>query len=318
MRPSQAAGRAIGAAGVAVLAGLLVPTLASARLLLPETGYSPNQRDTNTLYIVGLVFGILVFLAVEIGLIYSLVRFRARKGRVPAQIRGNTRLEVGWTAGAVTLVTILTVLVFVELGAIKNPPASGPNGLALSGDALFAATDQPNPPGGKEVRIHVNGQQYIWRYDYPNGAFAFETMVVPTDTTVVLDIEASDVGHQWWIPKLGAAVDAIPGYTNHSWLKVHKPGVYTGQCALLCGRGHATMVAEVCAVSPEQYQGFVEGQKAAILQANKNIADERALQARQGGSPGQPPNAQQLEFQVTAPTGPAHYIPPACSTPPRP
>ena len=45
-------------------------------------------------------------------------------------------------------------------------------------------------------------------------------MVVPVDTTVTLDINAQDVAHSWWIPKLGGKFDAIPGYTNHTWFKI--------------------------------------------------------------------------------------------------
>ena len=69
-------------------------------------------------------------------------------------------------------------------------------------------------------------------------------MVVPTDTTVVLKIEASDVIHSWWIPKFGPKADAVPGHVNETWFKVPagREGIYRGQCAELCGaepRRHA-------------------------------------------------------------------------------
>ena len=72
----------------------------------------------------------------------------------------------------------------------------------------------------------MNGQQYIWRYDYPGDGqlFSFNEMVVPTDTTVVLEIEASDVIHSWWIPKFGPKADAVPGHVNESWFKVPAGG----------------------------------------------------------------------------------------------
>ena len=72
----------------------------------------------------------------------------------------------------------------------------------------------------------------------------------------MLDITADDVNHSWWIPKLGGKMDAIPGYTNHTWFKA-KPGVYRGQCAELCGRNHANMLAQVRVVSPEEYEQLV-------------------------------------------------------------
>ena len=45
-------------------------------------------------------------------------------------------------------------------------------------------------------------------------------MVVPTDTTVTLDVTASDVIHSWWIPKLGGKVDGVPGHVNKTWFKI--------------------------------------------------------------------------------------------------
>jgi cytochrome c oxidase subunit 2 len=100
-------------------------------------------------------------------------------------------------------------------------------------------------------------------------------MVVPTNTTVVLKVVAQDVIHSWWIPKLGGKVDATPGYTNQTWFKIPKEGVYRGQCAELCGRGHANMVAQVRAVSPTEYESWVDEQKKLINQANADAAKQR-------------------------------------------
>ena len=60
-----------------------------------------------------------------------------------------------------------------------------------------------------ELNIEVDGRQYLWRYDYPGNEqlYSYYEMVVPTDTTVTLDVRAADVIHSWWIPKLGGKVD---------------------------------------------------------------------------------------------------------------
>ena len=90
----------------------------------------------------------------------------------------------------------------------------------------------------------MNGQQYLWRYDYPGGrGLSYYELVVPTNTTVTLNITSSDVHHSWWIPKLGGKADAMPGHTNETWFKITKAGTYEGQCAELCGEGHADMRA---------------------------------------------------------------------------
>jgi cytochrome c oxidase subunit 2 len=207
-------------------------------------------------------------------LFYSLVRFRARRGRVAPQIRGNTPLELGWTLGASTLVLVMAIITLLFLKDIRDPAPSGPAALAaVSGEN--AAINQPSPPGGKALQIKVAGQQYLWRYQYPNGAVSFEEMVVPKDTTVTLAITSNDVAHSWWIPKLGGKQDAIPGLTNETWFKATKTGTFGGQCAEFCGVNHAFMDAKVVVVEPAQYQQWVTRQKQLIQQAQKEVLKQR-------------------------------------------
>jgi cytochrome c oxidase subunit II len=270
---------------LAALAGLLVLAPAAlADLATPESGGSPNANDIDTLFKITLAIAIVIFLGVTGTLVYSLVRFRAKKGRVAAQIHGNTNLEIGWTVGAALILVVLAVVTFAMLPGIKDPARSGPGGLALASGTQFAATDIPSPPGGKALRILVQGRQFIWRYTYPNGAYSYEQMVVPQDTTVVLDITSTDVAHSWWIPKFGGKFDAIPGSHNYTWFKAIKLGSFQGQCAELCGRGHADMYARVKVVPVPEYQAWVERQKKLEAQANRLEAAEAKKQQPQGGS----------------------------------
>ena len=260
---------------------------AFAGAIVPESGGSPNADDISTLYKLILAVAVVIFIGVEGALFYSLFKFRARKGAVPAQIRGNTRLEVGWTVGAALILVVLAAFTFAKLGDIRNPPNSGPKGLQLADGVLVAEGPAKRlPPNGKSLNICVNGQQYVWRYTYANDCanaplsspFSYQEMVVPVDTTVTLDINAQDVAHSWWIPKLGGKFDAVPGYTNHTWFKV--PGklagtVFTGQCAELCGRNHANMTARVRAVTPAEYERWLDQRKADIKAADAAAQEER-------------------------------------------
>jgi cytochrome c oxidase subunit II len=263
----------------------------------PESGGSPQADKIDTLYWLVMAVAIVVFLGVEGALFYSLFKFRARKGAVAAQIRGNTRLEIGWTVGAAVILVVLAVVTFIQLPGIRNPPNSGPDGLQLADRVLVAAgPGKQLPPNGKSLNICVNGQQYVWRYTYasncnnaPLGSvFSYETMVVPVNTTVTLDINAQDVIHSWWIPKLGGKFDAVPGYTNHTWFKI--PGklagtTFTGQCAELCGRNHANMVAQVRALTPDAFEAWQDRQRNAIKQADQAAARQRG-RVDKGQAPG--------------------------------
>jgi cytochrome c oxidase subunit II len=286
--PANRRPRRLALAVLLALALLLVfAGTAFAGAIVPESGGSPNADDISTLYKLILAVAVVIFLGVEGALFYSLFKFRARKGAVPAQIRGNTRLEVGWTVGAALILVILAAFTFAKLGDIRNPPNSGPEGLQLADGVLVAEGPAKRlPPNGKSLNICVNGQQYIWRYTYANDCanaplsspFSYQEMVVPVDTTVTLDINAQDVAHSWWIPKLGGKFDAVPGYTNHTWFKV--PGklagtVFTGQCAELCGRNHANMTARVRAVTPAEYERWLDQRKADIKAADAAAQEER-------------------------------------------
>jgi cytochrome c oxidase subunit 2 len=271
----------------AAFAILIAAPAAFADALTPESGGSQNADDIDTLYKLALYIGLAIFLLVWGTLAWSLVKYRARRGGVAEQIRGNTPLEIGWTVGAASILVVLTVVTFLYLKNIESPPASGPNGLQAA-QAQFASVDQPNPPtgGGPVLRIHVNGQQYLWRYDYPGSKqlFSYQELVVPTDTTVVLDLEASDVIHSWWIPKFGPKADAVPGYVNQTWFKVKNEGEYRGQCAELCGSGHADMRAKVVAVSPDAIQTWADNKRTEIQQAGEQLAAQRKQREKAPGN----------------------------------
>jgi cytochrome c oxidase subunit 2 len=272
---------------------LVTASGAFADAISPESGGgSPNAEKIDTLYKYSFALGVVIFLLVEGVLIYCLIKFRHKRGGPdPAQIRGNTTLEVGWTVGAALLLVVLAVVTFIYLPDIRNPAGPSANGVNVAASTQFASIDQRPPPGNpkQSLTIKVNGQQYLWRYTYPNGAYSYYDMVVPYDTTVVLDITASDVIHSWWIPKLGGKADAVPPatkYVNKTWFKITKKGngkygrftsasYFTGNCAELCGDNHADMRARVIALPADQYLQWVDQQKQLIAESQQALAKQR-------------------------------------------
>jgi cytochrome c oxidase subunit 2 len=273
--------------------GHLLPTTLA--FFTPQSGGSPNADSIDSLYKITLYVALVIFVLVEGALGYALYRFRARKGAVAAQIRGNTRLELGWTLGAAVVLLALAVLTFAKLSSIQDPVNSGPEGSSLVSDRqarAFASTERRLPPDGKSLKITVVGRQFVWQYIYPGadeadglGApYSYEEMVVPTDTTVTLDIVSADVVHSWWVPQLGGKFQAVPGYHNYTWFKISKPGIYRGQCALICGRGHARMIATVKAVPPAQFEAWLAYQKKLIAEANADAKVARSKLGKQTGA----------------------------------
>lgn len=266
---------------MSLIAALLVPADAFANFFTPKSGGSPNANQIDSLYKIILYIAAVVFVIVEVALVYSVVRFRAKKSKVAAQIHGNTPLEIGWTVAAALILVVLTIVTFVKLPSIINPPNS-----TASGSFLSASVTEPSPPNGKKLTICVQGRQYIWRYVYGNGClrdsfklpYSYQEMYVPANTTIVLDIQSSDVIHSWWVPSLGGKVDAVPGYTTYTWFQApHAGALYHGQCAQLCGRQHAFMTALVRVLTPAQYTQWLQTQSSEIQAANNQVTQLREI-----------------------------------------
>jgi len=109
---------------------------------------------------------------------------------------------------------------------------------------------------------------------------------------VTLDVESTDVAHSWWIPALGGKMDAIPGYTNKTWFRIPLDAItegedrviYEGQCAELCGRNHADMLARVIGLPFDDWQAWRERKAQELATAQDEGAQERErLQSEEEG-----------------------------------
>jgi cytochrome c oxidase subunit II len=197
--------------------------------IAPVEPVSPNgQRITDAYWLILGVTGA-VFLIVEGTLLAFVIRYR-RRGRPreaePEQIHGSTRIEVAWTVAPVVLLAVIVAFVFYKLPGIKNTPAA-----RASGDSLD---------------ITVEAHQYYWLFKYPGGRLeTINTLVVPVNKVVNLELIGVDVAHSWWVPAFGGKTDAIPGKTNHTWFKAEKVGNYAIKCAEFCGLQHTVMTGVV-------------------------------------------------------------------------
>ena len=69
----------------------------------------------------------------------------------------------------------------------------------------------------------------------------------------------------------------MPGHTNDTWFRINKAGIYEGQCAELCGDGHADMRARVIALPPDQFRTWMARQAADIKQAQAKLSLARQI-----------------------------------------
>jgi cytochrome c oxidase subunit 2 len=208
----------------------------------PVAPASTGADDINQLYAFIGFFAVAIFLSVMIPLALIIARYRERglpREAEGPQVRGNTRLELLWTAIPLAIVVILASFTLYKARGIIDPAE--------------AASDEA------QVQIQVEGRQFYWRYVYPNGAIAIDRLRVPLQRVVELEITApeTDVAHSFWAPALGGKMDAIPGITNHLKLRATRTGVFEGRCAELCGIQHSVMKLEVEVLPVAEYERWV-------------------------------------------------------------
>jgi cytochrome c oxidase subunit II len=240
-------------------------------LLSPESGHSPNAEDLNTLYWVMIVIGGILLVAMNLALTGLIGRFRGARGKEPRRLVIRRPAQIG-TAGALgVLATIAFVLGVIVTENAKEVEPSGPDGLQAA--SLRTAQRALDVPSGDSAPLQVEacGQQWLWRYEYPDGTYSYYELVVPVDTAVILNLCSTDVVHRWWVPGLGGKFDAVPGESNSTWFKADEEGEYDGQSYAFSGAGYAVMRTRVRVVDVPSYQAWLEEQAAGIQEAQSFV-----------------------------------------------
>lgn len=238
-------------------------------MISPEPAHSPGAEQATTLYWIGLVAVVLLIVAVNGALIYAVRRYRSERGAEPRQVRSGPAIQRRAGAGLGLLALALFVLSIVYTEKAREVPSTGPDGLRL-------AKSGSNPTAADPLIITATGQQWLWRYDYPNNAFSYYRVVVPVDTTVQLRVLSTDVVHSWYVPELGGKVDAVPGKLHTTYFRADAEGTYFGNSAQFSGQGYAAMRTQVDVVSPDQYQTFISLQRKDILSAQDAVTQQIA------------------------------------------
>jgi cytochrome c oxidase subunit II len=250
-----------------LLTGVLVLAAVTAPAALADNGgftliepSSPNAEGIESIYWFVTGFALFIFLLVEVALVAFVVRYRRRRRdrfEDGANIHGSTRLELMWTAGPVVILALIAAFVFVQLPSISDPP-----------EAQAGLDDS--------LAVSVTGRQFSWQYEYPNGVVTIDTLRVPTGMPVRLELTApeEDVIHSWWIPALQGKRDVIPGSPQELWFRADREGTFVGQCTELCGAEHAKMTTITEAVSPAEFDAWLDERFAAQQAGESPLGEE--------------------------------------------
>jgi heme/copper-type cytochrome/quinol oxidase subunit 2/mono/diheme cytochrome c family protein len=224
------------------------------------TPHSPGTGQINTLIWIGFFAALLVVVAINLGLLGSVRRWRGGRGKSAAAVAGKPGLQMRVAGGLSGFAIILFVLgIIFTSNALSTPKTTSAGLTSLNGKDLE----------GKPLVIKATGQQWLWRYNYPNGSFSYWKLVIPVDTAIELKLESTDVIHTWNVPDLAPKVDATPGKTTHVLFRADAEGEFYGVASTLSGQAYAPMRTTVEVVSPERFEEFIKEQQKGIKAGNE-------------------------------------------------
>ncbi|MCP8616643.1 cytochrome c oxidase subunit II [Salirhabdus salicampi] len=233
----------------------------------------PKGEGSEMIYdLMLLSIGIMVFVFVVVMVIYTivLVRFRQKKGQedfIPKQTEGSHLLETLWTVIPIILLLILAVPTVQYTFALSDTTPTTEEG-NVDEDALW---------------IEVTGNQYWWHFNYQNlDIQTSQDLYIPTDQRVYLTMKSNDVIHSFWVPSISGKMDTNPGAgDNEMFLHAYQEGIYWGKCAELCGPSHSIMDFKVIAVSPGEFDQWVEDMQNVNVAADEDTLSPTAAEGKE-------------------------------------
>lgn len=184
--------------------------------------------DTAFAYIIGISLFFLIGITAVI--IYFLVKYNKKRNPVASEIEGSTKLEIIWT-----VIPLILVLFMFWLGWHSYIPQR-----RVPADAM---------------NITVKAQMWNWRFEYANGIIE-DTLYVPQNKNVKLNMSSIDVIHSLYIPAFRLKEDVVPGKDNYMWFRPMVTGTYDLFCAEYCGLRHSYMGTAVKVLDEKAFDAW--------------------------------------------------------------
>jgi cytochrome c oxidase subunit 2 len=247
--------------GIGVVAGGIAAAIALGFKWIPTPASDEAQRISDLFWFV-IVICIVIFALVAAVIVYSVTHFRAAPDDDSdgPPIHGHTGLEIWWTLIPTVLVTAIGIVSAVVLA--RNDAA-----------------------GSNPLRIDVTAQQFAWSFSYPSAkGFTSGVLRVPLGRSIVLNLQAKDVIHSFWVPEFSQKQDTVPGLKTTLHITPNRLGTYSVICTELCGLGHSTMRTTAIVMKPADFDRWLKSQTQAAGSPNQGAAGAAAFKSNQCGA----------------------------------
>lgn len=220
-----------------------------------------------------------VTILVLVLLIWVIIRYNKGVNPQPSRVTHNMKLEVIWTLIPCLIVLSIAWVSFPLLYFMDRMPnpdltlkVTGhqwywsyeyPDNNDISFDSLAIWNSPDITQAQADAAVKEDSVNWLIK-DKPLRMLEVDNRVVlPVGKVVRVQITGADVLHSWFVSSLGVNRMAVPGRLNEVWFKIDKPGIYYGQCSMICGNGHGYMPIVIEGVSSDQFDAWVAAKKKA-------------------------------------------------------
>jgi cytochrome c oxidase subunit 2 len=204
-------------------------------LFPPQASTQASQTDLLYLFLI-LASAAIVILVVTLIVVFS-IRYRRGSAAPRPELRPLTsrEFEIGWTAATF----FLFLFIFAWTGSVRLSMLAAPK---------------------NAIEIHVEGKQWMWKIQHPNGAREINSLHVPVNVPVRLIMRSQDVIHSFFVPAFRIKQDVVPGRYTQTWFKATQTGTQHLLCTQFCGTQHSRMVGEIVVLSHDDYARWLREQ----------------------------------------------------------
>jgi len=114
-------------------------------------------------------------------------------------------------------------------------------------------------PPANTLDINVEGKQWMWKLQHPNGTREVNELHIPKGRPVKLTMTSQDVIHDFFVPAFRVKQDVLPAVYSTLWFQATQVGEFPLFCAEYCGTQHSTMGGKVVVMEPSDYEQWVAG-----------------------------------------------------------
>jgi cytochrome c oxidase subunit 2 len=223
------------------------------------------QQMDDTLAITLVITGIF-FVAINLFIAYTLVRYRHRRGSRAAYEPENKKVE-RWLIAATTvgIIALLAPGLIVYLEYVRPPPdAIRVEALGQQWQWRFRFPDAQGKLGSSDARFVSATNPFGLNPDDPAGwnnvLVNKNELHLPLNKPVKMLLRSHDVLHDFYVPQFRARMNIVPGMVTTFWFTPTKAGRYEIMCAQLCGVGHANMRGYVVVEDEATFQAWLKEQ----------------------------------------------------------